>query len=283
MTIRIIYLLGLGHSGTTLLGRLLNAHSRVIATGGTKNIPLFVSGRKSCTCGATGPDECGYWFRVEEALEKRDLTLSQLNFGYEDQRNLDTSKLRAYFESVLEASGAEVIVDTSRRRTYFSKLEQVPGVELIPVHIFKDPRAQYSSNKRKGIGLLRSAWNYNLRGKRVRGMEPRGAAVLHVPYENLCRNPQQELSRIMEAAGLSFEEQQVSAFGEQETHILGGNRQRKDKTSNIRLDESWRERLTPMEQKLITYLGRKAHQRNLEMAGASSRERDADMGAGAGC
>ena len=272
MAIRIIYLLGLGHSGTTLLGRLLNAHSAVVATGGTKNIPLFVSGRKTCTCGAESPEQCVYWSRVDQALGHRGLSLSDLDFGYEDQNRLDMSKLRGYFESVLEASGAEVIVDTSRRRTYFSKLEQVPGVELVPVHIFKDPRAQYSSNKRKGIGLLRSVWNYNLRGRRVRGMEPSGRAVLHVSYEELCRNPRAELARIMEAAGLEFEEQQVNAFGEQETHILGGNRQRKDKSSNIRLDESWRERLTPMEQKLTVALGRRSYRENLKRAGCRSTE-----------
>ncbi len=272
MTIRIIYLLGLGHSGTTLLGRLLNAHSRVIATGGTKNIPLFVAGRKSCTCGAESPQQCEYWSRVERALQRRGLSLAELNFGYEDQQRLDRDKLRKYFESVLEASGADVIVDTSRRRTYFTKLEQVPGVELIPVHIFKDPRAQASSNKRKGIGLLRSLWNYNLRGRRVRSMEPAGSPVLHLSYEQLCRDPRGELARIMEAAGLEFEEQQVSTFGEQETHILGGNRQRRDKSSNIQLDETWRERLSPFEQKAAAYLGRRSYHENLRQAGYNGVE-----------
>ena len=268
MKIKIIYLLGLGHSGTTLVGRLLNAHSRVVATGGTKNIPLFVSGRKSCTCGAISPQDCDYWSLVERALVKRGLSLSVLDFGYDNQKNLDLQALRFYFESVLEASGAEVIVDTSRRRTYFGKLEQVRDVELFPVHIFKDPRAQYSSNKRKGMGMLRSVWNYNVRGRRIHGMKPKGRPIEHVSYEALCRDPRGELGRIMSAVGLAFEADQLTAFGEKETHILGGNRMRKDKSSIIRLDEKWHTRLTPFEKRAVRILGASCYRRNLEAGGA---------------
>lgn len=269
MAIKIIYLLGLGHSGTTLLGRLLNAHSQVIATGGTKNIPLFVEGKKSCTCGAEKPSDCVFWSRVDMALARQDLSLRELRFGYEHQNNLDTGHLERYFESVLEAAQASAIVDTSRRRGYFSELERVPGVELVPVHIFKDPRAQFSSNKRKGMSLPRSLWNYNLRSRRVRGMQPKSQPVLHVSYEALCRNPQQQLTRIMNAAGLEFEQDQVSAYGSKETHILGGNRQRTNKASNISLDETWRKRLTPLQQRLALSLGGKALQKNLLAAGDS--------------
>ncbi len=264
MTIRIIYLLGLGHSGTTLLGRLLNAHSQAMSIGGTKNIPLFVSGRKSCACGALFPAECSYWSAVDDSLEKRGLSLSGLQFGYEDQENLKPEELHLFFESVLEASGAEVIVDTSRRRTYFAKLEQVPGLELIPVHIFKSPWAQYSSNKRKGMGLIRSLWNYNVRGRRIRTMKPKGHPIVHVHYEDLCRDPERHLARIMAAAGLAFEDEQVTAFSESETHILGGNRARSDKSSVIRLDENWRERLTVFEQSAARLLGGAVYRRNLK-------------------
>lgn len=267
MEIKIIYLLGLGHSGTTLLGRLLNAHSKVVSTGGTKNIPLFVSGRKSCACGARNPAECRYWSQVEQSLETRGLSFSSLDFGYDNQENLDPKALRLYFESVLEAAGAEAIVDTSRRRTYFTKLEQVPGVRLIPVHLFKDPLAQYSSNKKKRMSMLRSVWNYNVRGRRVRGMTPKGQPILHVPYEALCRNPREEIHRIMSAAGLAFEEEQVKSFGAMETHILGGNRMRQDTSSVIRLDETWKTRLTPFEKKVVKWLGASSYNRNLMAAG----------------
>lgn len=267
MVIKIVYLLGLGHSGTTLMGRLLNAHSKVVSTGGTKNVALFAAGQKTCACGARMPADCRYWSAVDKALAKRGLALTGLDFGYENQNRLDPGQLRLYFESVLEAAGASVIVDTSRRRTYFTKLEQVPGVELIPVHIFKDPRAQYSSNKRKGMGMLRSVWNYNVRGRRVRTLKPKGQPVVHVAYEDLCRDPRGQLQRIMAAAGLAFEEAQVAAFGETEAHILGGNRMRRDTASAIRLDETWRTRLSPFEKKAVRVLGGVCHRRNRDAAG----------------
>jgi len=269
VSIRILYLLGLGHSGTTLLGRLLGAHSRVVATGGTKNIPLFVSGRKTCSCGATSPQECTFWSRVEGSLNERGRALADIQSGYDNQRRMDHGALGDYFRSVLEASGADVIVDTSRRRTYFTQLEQIPDVELVPVHLFKDPRAQFSSDKRKGGSLAATAWTYGMRSRRVRGMRPKGKEVLHVAYEDLCRDPEAQLSRIMQAAGLEFEQAQVTAFGENENHILGGNRQRRDKSSVIRLDETWRTRLTPTEARLMLLLNGRSHRRNLALARSS--------------
>lgn len=265
MTIKIIYLLGLGHSGTTLLGRLLGAHSQVVATGGTKNIPLFVHGRKSCSCGATTPDECPFWSRVEQALQSRRRSLATLESGYDSQRRLDHQALTDYYAAVLEASGARVIVDTSRRRTYLSQLEKNPDLELIPVHLFKDPRGQHSSSKRKGRSLAHTIWTYAMRGRRVRGMHPRGRPVLHLSYEALCSDPQGQLSRVMPAAGLEFQERQLTEFGTNESHILGGNRQRADKSSTIRLDESWRRRLSPLEARLVMLCNGRGYRKNLTL------------------
>lgn len=265
MSIKIIYLLGLGHSGTTLLGRLLGAHSDVVATGGTKNIPLFVRGRKSCTCGAIEPDGCPFWSRVDRALRERGRSLATLECGYDDQKRLNHQALTDYYSAVLEASGATVIVDTSRRRTYFSQLEQNPDLELIPVHLFKDPRRQHSSSKRKGRSLLHTVLTYANRGRRIRGMRPRGHPVLHLSYEDLCSDPRVELNRIMQTVGLEFQQRQLSEFGTTESHILGGNRQRADKSSTIRLDESWKWRLSSMETGLVMLFNGRGYRKNLSL------------------
>ena len=261
--VRVIYLLGLGHSGTTLLGRLLNAHSQVVATGGTKNIPLFVSGRKSCACGASSPDECTFWSRVQAQLQIRGLSLADLDVGY-DHHRFDYQAVQTYYASVLTAADASVIVDTSRRRGYFRELARTPGVELVPVHIFKDPRAQCSSARRKGRSIWPAIWNYKTRSRRVRSLACDWPGMVHVSYEALCQDPRGELGRMMAAAGLELEEQQINHWGEQETHILGGNRQRRSTSSEIRLDESWRQRLTSLEQGVIQLLNGGEYRRNIE-------------------
>jgi len=264
--VKVIYLLGLGHSGTTLLGRLLNAHSQVVATGGTKNIPLFLRGRKDCACGATQPAECVFWSQVETALGQQGLSLASLDVGY-DAKALDGDSLRAYFKAVLAASGARVIVDTSRRRGYFSSLAKVEGVELVPVHIFKDPRAQCASMRRKGRTIFPAIWNYRMRSRRVRALGEAFPGMVHVSYEALCRDPRAQLGRIMQAAGLELEDTQLTQWGETEVHILGGNRQRRSRSSEICLDESWQQRLRGWEKTLISAVNRSEHRRNLAAAG----------------
>jgi len=265
LSIKIIYLLGLGHSGTTLLGRLLGAHSDLVATGGTRNIPLFVRGRKSCSCGAIEPDGCPFWPRVDCALRGRGRSLATLECGHDDQKRLRHQALTDYFTAVLEASGASVIVDTSRRRTYFSQLEQNPDLDLIRVHLFKDPRRQHSSSKRKGRSLRHAILTYVNRGRRVRGMRPRGRPVLHLSYEHLCSDPGGQVKRIMQSVGLEFQQRQLSEFGTTESHILGGNRQRAEKSSTIRLDESWKWRLSSMGMRLAMLFNGRRYRKNLSL------------------
>lgn len=265
MSVNVFCILGLGHSGTTLLGRLLGAHSEIVATGGLRNVTRFQRGERDCSCGAGTPGDCPFWTRVDEALGQRGQALRELDFDHPYHR-LDAGQVRAYYEAVLQAANARGLVDTSRRRSDFEALDRVAGVNLIPVHIFKDPRAQVASGKRKGQPMLASMWNYKTRGRRVRGLDDATGRVVHVAYERLCRDPHGQIARILKPAGLAVEPGQIENFGKNELHLIGGNRMRADRSSTIRLDESWRERLSGPQQWLVRAFNGRDHQRNLERA-----------------
>ncbi len=268
MTVKVLYILGLGHSGTTLLTRVLGAHSRIVATGGSWNVPRFLAGRRDCACGATAPGDCPFWSRVEAVLGERGLSLAELDLEKPHGR-LDPESTRIYFEAVAEAAGAEAIVDTTRRPSHLRALARVPGLELYPVHIFKNPRRQIASAKRKGGWWLPTLWNYGMRGRRVRGLQRQWPNLVHVPYESFCRDPRGQLERMLAPAGLEVEDRQIESWGEQPIHILGGNRQRTNTSSEIRLDESWKERLTPFERNLVRVWGDGTWRRNLAASGES--------------
>lgn len=275
MSVKVFYILGLGHSGTTLLSRMLGTHAQIVATGGSKNVPLFVRGEKDCSCGATHPGDCDFWTRVDDALAGRGTALSQLQFRYGNARP-DPDSLRNFYSAVSETAGASAVIDTSRRVSYLKALQSVAGIEFIPVHIFKDPRAQCASAKRKGDSVWSGIWNYNLRSWRIRSLYPLNPNMIHIPYEALCADPESQIQRILDCIGLTFEPRQVTDFSQTESHVLGGNRQFRKKSVDIRLDESWRQRLTPLEKWVSLLFCRRTWEANMRASGATDYALDSD-------
>jgi len=268
MTVKVIYILGLGHSGTTLLSRILGTHSQIVATGGSKNVPLFVNGEKDCSCGATHPRNCSFWSAVDQELGKRGTTLDKLQFRYGDSRP-DPDSVRNFYSAVMDAGNAKAVIDTSRRVSYYKALQQVEGIEFIPVHIFKDPRAQCASSKRKGASAWSGIWNYNVRSRRIRALDATRQDMIHLSYEALCLDPKTQIERILEKVGVDFEPRQLTEFAAGESHVLGGNKQLRKKNVRITLDQSWRDRLNAFEKKAIRLLNQKTWQHNMQASGGS--------------
>ena len=65
MKIRVAYIIGHGHSGSTLLDLMLGTHSTFVSTGEVKHLGAAVHGTKHdlCICGQTISD-CPFWQRV---------------------------------------------------------------------------------------------------------------------------------------------------------------------------------------------------------------------------
>jgi hypothetical protein len=79
-----------------------------------------------------------------------------------------------------------------------------------------------------------------------------------VRYEELVRNPEQVLDSLMRQLGLSFDRQQLE-WASQVRHNVGGNGMRRSHSSELKLDEKWRDHLTLLQKLAIdagTLLGR---------------------------
>jgi hypothetical protein len=74
-----------------------------------------------------------------------------------------------------------------------------------------------------------------------------------VSYEKFCVSPEKELRRILNPMNIEYESTMLSAWGENETHLLGGNRMKKSKSSEIRLDQSWQGLLSPWENRFMRW------------------------------
>ena len=173
--LRVLYVLGIYHSGTTLLGNLAGQLDGYLSVGELRSFWRKATLPKAqCGCG-TLLSECAVWSPIllsvlgkgeeREALA-REMWQCQREAVHEvhtwlrvpgllRQRGRDLpagSPLARYakglerlYRAIAEHTGADVIVDSSKEPTDAALLLLMPGVQPTFVHIIRDPRGMVNS------------------------------------------------------------------------------------------------------------------------------------------
>lgn len=261
---RVVTILGLEHSGTTLLARMLGAHPDAVAIGGLKNFASFVQHKKQCSCGG-GPDSCAFWLPVLDHLRKDGRDPAALAAALSGRRTAPVPGRQAagqLIAAISAASGAGVIVDASRDPEWTRLLRPLTGIEVLPVHIFKSPLAQAASARRKDRSVYGELAKYLSRSRACRAETRRTPAAVTLAHADLCATPGPLIARIMDRLGLAADPRQVADWGSRPLHMLGGNRMRSSTKSDILTDQSWTGILSPFEVTLVRLSGAAAHAAN---------------------
>jgi hypothetical protein len=260
MSYTIAYVMSLPHSGSTLCGALLGAHSRAFPLGEPWKLRQYAhltrsSGHKTtlgnaCTCGAPSIWDCAFWPRVDrEVRERAGLSLRDLDTASTDPARFarDNALL---FDAVAAVTGASLLVDSSKRPRRLAMLRAAGFAPVTALHLLRDPRGQvFSTMKRSGRGPYRHAVRNALDGARL-ALAARGAGAIPVRYERLAADPEGWLREIMPRLGLAFEPGQLD-WARQERHNLSGNRSRATRDSTIRADRTAEAALTPLQKAYI--------------------------------
>jgi len=178
--VKVLYIVGKGRSGSTLLDTTLGHIDGLWSTGELWHLWAWgLEGRHRCGCGKPVPD-CPFWSAVIDRLrdegraqgldelERLDaralldrqqrvmswpsvprLLLSQSR-GSQGWRDLErhVAVLGALYRAVGAVSGARVIVDSSKFPAHPGLLGLVPGIEPHLVQLVRDPRAVTYSYRR---------------------------------------------------------------------------------------------------------------------------------------
>jgi hypothetical protein len=257
---RVVYIASLSHSGSTLLDLMLNAHPQMVSVGELKQLGRFANFRKKnksyrCTCGARTLWDCSFWTRVNEVTQAATgVSLGEFNVEDYDQHRTFARDNPALFAAISEVSGKEFIVDSSKSARRLALLVERSPLDVFTIFLVRDPRGQICSMLRKNkVG--RQDELYSLAQKYVStnlGIQTLVADRPHavVRYEELVRNPERTLDGLMRRLGLAFHPAQLD-WTAHERHNVGGNRMRRQSASVLRLDERWREELTPAQRAVI--------------------------------
>ena len=95
-------------------------------------------------------------------------------------------------------------------------------------------------------------------------------------YEDLVRDPKAALQSILQPLGLDFDPRQLDWAGA-EKHEVAGNHMRFDARSELVLDESWRQSLSPLKQRAIEF-GTFLSRQTLMTVELPAGERDIELG-----
>jgi hypothetical protein len=173
--VSVLYVMGWGRSGSTLLGNLLGELDGFFHAGELRTIwALGLRGKRLCGCGVP-LDKCPLWSailmqgfdRLEGATDPHTVAelqrqvlrgrhtprlLQQLDGHRSRWPALDTyaSIATRLYHAIAQVTGTRVIVDSSKRPADAMLLGHLAGIEPYYVHLVRDPRAvAYSWRRHK--------------------------------------------------------------------------------------------------------------------------------------
>lgn len=280
---RLVYVAGVGFSGSTLLSFLVNAHPQLVSVGELTG-PLPGSPHDyACSCG-TALRECPFFARVRRILRERGVPFDPLAWGtavdvggvaparflltrslranaLDDLRDDLAARLprigdrlaeilarnRALAAALCEVSARPVLVDASKQPIRARFLQRA-GFDVCLVHLVRDAPGFVASRRRNLGGSVSSAIRHWRRGAAaVARVAGRFAAEhrLQLRYEDVCDDPRAAVNAIATLAGVP-----PLADGPGlvpvDVHVIG-NRMRASFRGRIARDESWRTALAPAE------------------------------------
>jgi hypothetical protein len=305
---KLVYILAASHSGSTLLSLLLGSHPH-IATIGEINLSSKAMGdldRYRCSCGRF-IKECDFWQKVHQGMMRRGFVfdLAQAGTDYRVVDSLYAQRLlgpmfrgkhwerfrdvalgfsptwrkqlprihqrnAALASTIMEMSGAMVVVDSSKIGLRLKYLLRNPELDVKVIRLIRDGRAvaltymnpvrfadaKDPSRRAGGMGGNREKERLSMpqAAYEWRRCVEEGECILRclsplqwieVRYEELCRDTEDTLARLFKFLELdpNMRTRDIRAAG---NHIVG-NGMRLDSTSQVSLDERWRSALSESE------------------------------------
>jgi len=250
---KVVFILGSGHCGSTLLDLLLDSHSKIVGVGEIATL----TPNSLCACGQVA-HECNFWNNIINWKGDYSFKIYRSKLNFLLSRNIFVSPQRPHkkislndyikksekvFAQILVNTGTRVIVDSSKNVNRAELLSKSKNIEPIFIHLVRDGRAVVWSYMKKYNKFLPFAWKWAAENLKIEVLKRRNQAkYIYINYSDLCRNPEKVLKRILNVLELKFEPQMLD-FRKNKHHQIGGNRMKFSGSSQIKEDKEWRKKM----------------------------------------
>lgn len=288
----VLYIGGVGRSGSTLLAYLLAQLEGYVVAGELKFIwSKGVKENELCGCGKPFA-ECPFWrdvgqaafggwteVDIEEVLalqarvtSGRSVSALLTGAGRSPAFARYSELVRQLYGAILEVSGGRIVVDTSKTPVEALILARVPGLQCRAIHLVRDGRGVAFSWAKRGVRrpevvgedavmldyrplYMAPRWMYgNLFFELLRTRVP----TARLRYEDLVRAPQEYAEAALRTCGAPTDDAGLQALGSGSVtlgtlHTIGGNPMRfTSGETPVRADEAWRREMTPGSRRSVT-------------------------------
>jgi len=239
--INLIYIVGNGRSGSTLLTRILNNHDSLASLG---ELQYFDIRREKNSENKLFKSIAKRYLK-ELKLNKRSLknvnkikvcrypSLREfLNFyNLSKPNNIKTSldKLNFYkdnylfFKSILKLTKKSFIVDCSKTVSRLYNLHESGLFNIKIIYLHRCSRAFINSGIKKGLNVFQSSFHWKIRNKRAQMfIKQTQLPYYELKYENLIRYPEKTLSKLFKNLLYMKFNRNIINFSEKED-VIGGN------------------------------------------------------------
>lgn len=285
----VLYIMGSGHSGSTLLDMLLGSHERVFSAGELIHYAEHALVENLyCSCGER-LQACPVWTAVQAAWERRSPRWELTSYRAAMKKTFGPSGLawllrpgapddpelraliewtRTLYEAIAEVTGRAILVDSSKSASRAILLRMALGERAAIWHLVRDGRgvmASLAKPKQRDLaaGVTRSTtgrapgrsaafWTLRNLSYRAVGLTRLESRVVH--YEEMIRDVVGTLSKIGDPLDLRYDHLAVATtdgIALDAPHLVAGNRMRMRSHLTIRSDERWRTSLSPGEERLF--------------------------------
>jgi hypothetical protein len=203
---KLLFLTGIGRSGTTLLQQMLHAHSQIDFKPETHYfksyiLPLLLGKEKSLEVYSERSSSDSYLERLTPEDAKKLINIG----GSEDS-------LIAGFKNLLCNNKVEFGADKDTEYVrYFPHLKKAYPESYL-INIIRDPRDVVLSRRKTPWGSKRSAvfhaaeYVHYFKKNQLEGQKLFGNKYIKVQFEHLIESPKKEIKRVLDRLGLNFEE-----------------------------------------------------------------------------
>jgi hypothetical protein len=284
---RLAYIMGPNYSGSTLLTLLLADHPDITTVGELKATSMGDITSYNCSCGEL-LTACSFWNEVKQSMLKHGQTFTFNHFKthFRDKQHPLTDRLLraalrgSFFEAIRDIGfmlspaarktkqeiieqnkelieilctlqQAKIFLDDSKEPVRLKFLLTADLWDIRAIHLIRDGRGVTNSYMRhNNASMVKAAQEWTHTQQECDRMSKLlgSRRCLTVHYEDLCQEPAKTLTTIYQFLELQPE---LSASSTRTKHIMG-NQMRLGSLQDIRLDEKWKQTLTPEDLQTFT-------------------------------
>ncbi|MGI9294861.1 MAG: sulfotransferase family protein [Pseudomonadales bacterium] len=247
---KVIFLMGPGHCGSTLLDLILGSHPDAFSLGELHRIwtSIDTNEQPSKICGVC-PGSCNFW-NQQVSLPMLKLYFSRKNRLRSLLRKVGQYVLNPY-AGLMKWSGKSILIDSSKNPAWIKRQlafsHRWRGITPYLVYISRDGRAVVNAYHRKypqrGVEAITLQWkNQIIEMEEFYNQFP-ADRKLNVSYEELASQPEIVIKSLCEHCSISYEPEMLRYWTHDHHHVFGNGGTRN-------LIYRYREQFTPPSKEL---------------------------------